>query len=90
MKIESNMKISSKLLIAGSIAFGIAGCDNDAIFKEEHYTPQVYLLSSGTENVFIASYSLNEEDTEQYVTIGCGGSNTNEKPIVVIHEPNPE
>ena len=84
------MKISFKLLIAGIIAFGIAGCDNDAIYKEEHYKPQVYLLSSGTENVFIASYSLNEEDPVQYVTIGCGGSNTNEKPIVVNLEPNPE
>lgn len=84
------MKISLKLFIAGIIVLSIAGCDNEAIYNEEHFKPQVYLLSSGTENVFIASYALNEEEPVQYVTIGCGGSNTNEKSIVVNIEPNPE
>lgn len=84
------MKISVKLFIAGIIALSIAGCDNEAIYKEEHYKPRVYLLSSGMENVYIASYTLNEENPVQYVTLGCGGSNANEKAIEVKLEPHPE
>ncbi len=84
------MKISVKIFIAGIIALNLAGCDNEAIYQDEHYKTQVYLLSKGMENVFVASYTLNEENPEQYVTVGCGGSNANEKPIVVNIEPNPE
>ncbi|MDR2037349.1 MAG: DUF4361 domain-containing protein [Bacteroidales bacterium] len=84
------MKISVKIFIAGIIAFNFAGCDSDAIYQDEQYKPMVYLLSSGTENVYVASYTLNEESSEQYVTVGCGGSETNEKAIEVNIEPNPE
>jgi hypothetical protein len=46
-------------------------------------------LLSGSENVYAASYSLNKEEPVRYITIGTGGSNTNEKDITVTLEPNP-
>lgn len=69
--------------MAGIIALSLAGCSNDAIYQDEHYKPLVYLLSEGTENVYVASYTLNEENPVRYVTVGCGGSNANEKAITV-------
>lgn len=72
------------------IALGFAGCSNDAIYRDEHYKPLVYLLSEGTENVYVASYTLNEENPVRYVTVGCGGSNANGKTITVNMEPGPE
>ncbi|MEA4916187.1 BT_3987 domain-containing protein [Proteiniphilum sp.] len=84
------MKISIKIFIAGLIMLQFVGCDSESIYKDEHYKNLVYLLSKGNENVFIASYTLNEESPVQYVTVGCGGSNTNDKPVVVKIEPSPE
>ena len=84
------MKISVKIFITCVIALNLAGCSNDAIYRDEHYKPMVYLLSAGTENVYIASYTLNEENPVRYVTVGCGGSNANDRPIVVNIEPSPE
>jgi hypothetical protein len=70
------------------MALSIAGCNTDIIYQEEQYKTLVYLLS-GSENVYAASYSLNKEEPVRYITIGTGGSNTNEKDITVTLEPNP-
>ncbi len=89
-KYNNRMKISVKIFIVGLLILQFVGCDSESIYKDEHYKNLVYLLSKGNENVFIASYTLNEESPVQYVTVGCGGSNTNDKEIVVKIEPNPE
>ena len=73
----------------GILALNFAGCSNESIYKDEHYKTLVYLLS-GSENVYGTSYTLNEVESERYVTIGCGGSNANEKEITVTLEPNPD
>ena len=82
------MKISLSIFITCIMALSIAGCNTDIIYQEEQYKTLVYLLS-GSENVFAASYSLNKEEPVRYITIGTGGSNTNEKDITVTLEPNP-
>jgi hypothetical protein len=69
------------------MALSIAGCNTDIIYQEEQYKTLVYLLS-GSENVYAASYTLNEEEPVRYVTIGAGGSTSNEKDITVTLEPN--
>ncbi|MGI6047489.1 MAG: BT_3987 domain-containing protein [Petrimonas sp.] len=81
------MKILSYIFITCIMALSIAGCNTDIIYQEEQYKTLVYLLS-GSENVYAASYTLNEEEPVRYVTIGAGGSTSNEKDITVTLEPN--
>ncbi|MFA7492687.1 MAG: DUF1735 domain-containing protein [Proteiniphilum sp.] len=83
------MKVLLKIFIASIVAFNLASCNSDSIYQDEQYKTLVYLLS-GSENVYATSYTLNEEEPVRYVTIGCGGSNANEKDITVTLEPNPE
>lgn len=83
------MKISLPIFITCIIALSIAGCNTDIIYQEEQYKTLVYLLS-GSDNLYATSYTLNEEEPVRYVSIGCGGSNSNEKDITVTLEPNPE
>lgn len=83
------MKISFKIFITCIVAFSLTGCNTDSIYQDEQYKTLVYLLS-GSENVYATSYTLNEEEPVRYVTLGCGGSNSNEKDITVTLEPNPD
>lgn len=82
------MKISLQLFIICLVAFSLGGCNTDSIYQEEHYKSLVYLLS-GSDNIFAASYSLDEDEAVRYVSIGCGGTNNNEKEITITLEPNP-
>ncbi|SFL37227.1 protein of unknown function [Porphyromonadaceae bacterium KH3CP3RA] len=82
------MKISLPIFITCILAVSIAGCNTDSIYQDEQYKTLVYLLS-GSENVFATSYTLNEEEPVRYVSVGCGGSNSNEQEITVTLEPNP-
>ena len=83
------MKTSLKIFIVCIVAHGIAGCNTDIIYQEEQYKTLVYLLS-GSDNLYATSYTLNEAEPVRYVSIGCGGSNSNEKEIKVTLEPYPE
>lgn len=82
------MKISLKIFIACIVMLALVRCNTDSIYKDEQYKSRVYLLS-GSENVYATSYTLNEEEPVRYVSIGCGGTNSNEKEITVVLEPNP-
>ena len=64
-----------------------AACDSDKIYQEEQYKNMVYLLS-GSENIYTEAYTLNETESVRYFSVVCGGSNTNEKEIVVTIEPD--
>jgi len=87
------MKTSGKMngaSLAGVLSLCLiccAACNTDAIYQEEQYKTVVYLLS-GTENVYIESYTLNETEPVKYFSVGYGGSNRNEKEIVVTLEPD--
>jgi hypothetical protein len=83
------MKLSLKIFIACIVVFGFSGCNTDSIYQEEQYKTLVYLLS-GPDNIFATSYTLNEDEPVRYVSIGCGGSNSNEQDITVTLEPYPE
>lgn len=83
------MKLSLKIFIACIVVFGFSGCNTDSIYQEEQYKTLVYLLS-GSDNVFATSYTLNEDEPVRYVSIGCGGSNSNEQDITVTLEPYTE
>ena len=48
------------------------------------------LFVKWSDNVFATSYTLNEDEPVRYVSIGCGGSNSNEQDITVTLEPYPE
>lgn len=82
------MKISLKILIACILTLTLVRCNSDSIYQEEQYKTLVYLLS-GSDNVFATSYSLNEEEPVRYVSVGSGGTNSNEKEITVSFEPHP-
>lgn len=82
------MKISLKILIACILTLTLVRCNSDSIYQEEQYKTLVYLLS-GSDNVFATSYSLNEEEPVRYVSVGSGGTNSNEKEITVLFEPHP-
>ena len=71
------------------MALNLAGCNNDEIYNAEQYKTTVYLLS-GSDNIFGVSFTLNEAEPTRYISIGCGGSNANEKEITVTLEPNPD
>ena len=88
MKMLVNIKKIVLVVSVLVLAIVHIGCDNSAIYEEEHYKNIVYLLS-GENNIFNASYSL-EPESERWVTIGCGGSNTNDKSITVTLAPAPE
>ena len=60
-------------------------CDNDKIYQEEQYKNVVYLLS-GSNNIYVESYTLNEIEPVKYFSVGYGGSKPNEKEIVVTLE----
>jgi len=83
------MKISVKIFITVILALNLTGCNNDKIYQDEPYKNLVYLLSS-TDNIFVASYTLNETESERYVTVGCGGANTNDKDVEIKLESAPE
>lgn len=83
------MRLSLKIFIACIVVFGFSSCDSDSIYQEEQYKTLVYLLS-GADNVYATSYTLNEEEPVRYVSIGCGGSNSNEEDITITLEPNPD
>lgn len=83
------MKTSLKIFILCVMIISFVGCNTDSIYQDEQYKTLVYLLS-GSENVYAASYTLNEDEPVNFVTIGCGGSNSNEKDISITLEPNPE
>ncbi len=82
------MKISLKILIACILTLTLVRCNSDSIYQEEQYKTLVYLLS-GSDNVFATSYSLNEEEPVRYVSVGSGGTNSNEKEITVSFELHP-
>ncbi|MCL2512179.1 MAG: DUF4361 domain-containing protein [Bacteroidales bacterium] len=83
------MKILAKISMICVLTLSLAGCSNDDIYQDEHYKTLVYLLSDNN-NIYSASYTLNESEPVRYVTVGCGGSNPNEKAISVTLEPNPD
>lgn len=75
-------------VFTGMLAFCIVclfACNHDDIYKEEQYKKVVYLLS-GTDNIYVESYTLNETEPVKYFSVGVGGSNSNEKEIVVTLE----
>jgi|SRR5690554_337566 len=82
------MKISLKILIASIVILTLVRCNTDSIYEEEQYKTVVYLLS-GSENIYATSYTLNEEEPVRYVSVGSGGTKSNEKEITVVFEPNP-
>jgi len=87
------MKISIKISnvsLVGILALFLVNCDNSSIYQDEFFKNQVFLLSDA-DNVYGASYTLNElnEQVTRYVSVGCGGSNSNQREIKVILEPNP-
>jgi hypothetical protein len=49
------------------------------------YKNTVYLLSGGS-NVYTSSYTLNETESVQYFSVGCGGSKPNQEEITVTLE----
>ena len=82
------VKIKSISLFGGVTAFCLlccVACNSDKIYEEEQYKNVIYLLS-GTDNIYTEAYTLNETEPVKYFSVGCGGSNPNEKEVVVTLE----
>lgn len=72
-------KIGLYLLLIGSIS---VSCNENEIFEKEQYKKVLYLLSN-SDQVFTEAYSLNNEESVRYLSIGCGGSNLNEEEVKI-------
>jgi len=79
------VKISEKIGLALLLAFCLSCCDHDAIYNEEQYKTVVYLLS-GSDNIFTEAYTLSENEPVRFLSVGVGGSQSNQKNIVVTLE----
>ena len=82
----------SSALFAGMLTiflFNTTSCNQEAMYDKELYKNVVYLLS-GSENVYVQSYTLNETESVGYFSICCGGSKPNPEEIVVTLEPDNE
>lgn len=73
------------LIVCGA---GFTGCNEDEAYKKEMYHPVVYLLSTGSENVYTVVYPFKEHDATGFFSIGCGGSLSNPEEIVIELEPD--
>jgi hypothetical protein len=62
-------------------------CNKDDIYEKEMYKNVVYLLS-GSSNVYTIHYTLNETESVQYLSVGCGGTRPNPEEITVTLEPD--
>jgi hypothetical protein len=62
---------------------GFTGCNGDEIYEKEMYHPVLYLLSSGTDNVYTVVIPFKETDATVYFSAGCGGSRPNPEKVTV-------
>jgi hypothetical protein len=67
---------------------GFVACDSDKMYEKEMYHPVLYLLSSGTENVYTIVIPFKETDATGYFSVGCGGSLPNPEEVVIDLEPD--
>jgi hypothetical protein len=63
-------------------------CDSDGMYDDEMYRPVVYLLSSGTDNVYTVVVPFKETGATVYFSVGCGGSRPNPEEVTVELEPD--
>jgi hypothetical protein len=68
--------------------FGFSGCDGDEIYEKEMYRPVLYLLSSGTSNVYTVVIPFKETNAVSYFSVGCGGSLSNPEEVIIELEPD--
>jgi hypothetical protein len=86
-----NQIIKKKIIfICAAVAFmaGLAGCSGDEMYEKEMYRPVLYLLSSGTDNVYMVVIPFKETEATAYFSIGCGGSRPNPEEVIVELEPD--
>jgi hypothetical protein len=65
-----------------------AGCEGDEIYEKEMYRPVLYLLSSGTNNIYTVVIPFKETNATSYFSVGCGGSLPNPEEVVIELEPD--
>jgi hypothetical protein len=92
IKNERDMKdlIKRISLILSVVVIGVTlftGCKEEA-YDREMYHPVLYLLSSGSENVFTIVCPFEEPGATKYFSIGCGGSHSNSEEVVIDLEPD--
>jgi hypothetical protein len=78
------------IFICTSVAFmaGFSSCNGDEMYEKEVYHPVLYLLSSGTDNVYTVVIPFKETDATAYFSVGCGGSLPNPEEVTVELEPD--
>ena len=77
--------------VSGMIAVMFAalfttGCTDSSTYDKEMYHPVVYLLSSGSQNVYTVVIPFKESSPETYVSVGCSGSQPNPEEVTVVLE----
>jgi hypothetical protein len=60
-----------------------SSCNKDKMYEKEMYHPVLYLLSSGTDNVYTVVVPFKESDAKSYFSVGCGGSLPNPEEVVI-------
>ena len=67
--------------------FAIISCDDD-MYNREMYHSVLYLNSSGDYNVYTAVFPFKDTAAIGYLSIGCGGSKTNQNEVTIELEPD--
>jgi hypothetical protein len=67
---------------------GFGSCNGDKMYEKEMYRPVLYLLSSGTDNVYTVVVPFKEAEATGYFSIGCGGSLPNPEEVIIELEPD--
>jgi hypothetical protein len=75
-------------MIAVLFAALFTGCTDSSTYDKEMYHPVVYLLSSGSQNVYTVVIPFKEPNPITYVSVTCGGSKANPEEVTVILEPD--
>jgi hypothetical protein len=86
-----NKIIKKQMFFMFGIIAGIAcftGCDGNDMYEKEMYRPVLYLLSSGTDNVYTVVIPFKKTGATAYFSVGCGGSRPNPEEVVIELEPD--
>jgi hypothetical protein len=58
------------------------------MYDKEMYRPVLYLLSSGTDNVYTVVVPFKDTAAVAYFSVGCGGSRPNPEEVIIELEPD--
>ncbi len=76
------MNKTIKILVFLALPYFVS-CDQESIYEGEKYKNVIYMLSGTSYKTYSMVYSLNEESSVRYASVGCGGSMPNQEAVTI-------